>query len=61
MDSQDMGDNLAVDEHEHNKGMDKKKLQQGAEKPTPARSLEDRLEQQITAMERSLTEMGVGI
>lgn len=59
IDSQDMNDGLAVDEHEHGKQMDKKKLQQGAKEP--ARSLEERLESQIVAMERSLMEMGIAV
>ncbi len=61
IDSQDMNDGLAADEHEHNKGMDKKKLQQDAKKPAVARSLDERLEHVISTMESQLESMGIAV
>lgn len=64
LESGEQADELAADGHEHQKDVDKKKLAIDAKKATQkpaARSLDDRLEDQITAMERSLTEMGIAV
>jgi hypothetical protein len=66
MASGEQADELAADGHEHQKKMDKEGLaidkKKASQKPPAAkRSLDERLEEQITAMERSLTEMGVAV
>ncbi len=61
LESGEQGDEIAADAHEHGKEMDKKKIaiegKKSVQKPTQARSLEERLEIAVNSIEAQLASM----